>query len=51
MERAWGSRRILKAVSRYTTSLSVDWRPACFAHTGACPKPWAKLLSLHTQAW
>jgi len=41
MERTWGSRRILKAVSRYTTSLCVDWLPARFAQTGAYPRPLA----------
>ena len=42
MERTWGSRRILKAVSRYATSLCVDWLPARFApHTEAYPRPLA----------
>jgi len=53
MERTWGSRRILKAVSRYATSLCIDWLPARFAHAGRSVSKalgqW--LLSLYPQGW
>ncbi len=39
MERTWESRRIVKAVSRGTPSLCVDWLTARLAHTGASAQP------------
>ncbi len=46
MERTWESRRILKAVSRYTTSLCVDWLPARFAPYRSVSEAMSKALEL-----
>jgi len=50
MERTWGSRRILKAVSRYTTSLCVDWLPRQLRPYRSVSKALGQwLLSLYPQ--
>jgi len=53
MERTWGSRRILKAVSRYATSLCVDWLPRPLRpYRRSVSKALGQwLLSLYPQGW